>query len=310
MKISIFLYKYFNSFCVLVLITLLCFFEVRFNFAERMLGYYLYWQNDSRPKIGRMWEFHGKNIAALGSIEEVVSNLKKVKSKVINISDFRDLFLLIEKEDDLAISKSRFIALQKSLPSELSEIFFPPSDILSLFYSSTWDRTFFVKGNMEVEVLLVDSNNRVLKKTAVDEERINLIKSTGEIVKKSLDDIDEFKNRIYSASDFFSRLQNMDEYAKSKIIQDPGRFFEWGRKLKRVGISEYSRSGWIKIGYELESGLKKQTAIFELDEFAVYELMDQLNPRKDKYYSRYKDGDEHDIMEEVWDDQYRIHGKR
>lgn len=240
---------------------------------------------------------------ALGSIEEVVANLKKVKSKITNISTFRDLFLLIEKEGDLAISKTRFISLQKSLPAELSEIFLAPSDILSLFYSSNWDRTFFIKGDMEVEVLLVDSDNRVLRKTTIDEERNNLIKFMGEVIEKSLDEMDEFKNRIFSAAEFFSGLQRIDEYTRIKVLQDPKRFLQWGNKLKRVGISEFSRSGWIKVGYELESGLKKETAVFELDEFLVYELMGQLNPGEETSDPREENSETDHFVRDDWDDQ-------
>lgn len=285
MRISLFLYRYFNSFCVLVLAALLVFFEIQTSFSEKLLGYYLYWQNNSRPKIGRMWEFQNKNISALGSIEEVVDNLKEVKSQVRDISTFRDLFVLINKEGDLAVSRSQFFTLQENLPLELSEIFFPPDYLLYLFYNSGWDRTFFIKGDMEIEVLLVDSDNRVLKKTTVDREQINLIKFIGETVVKPLNKIPEFKNRIYSVKEFFSGLQRMNEFSRSKILQDPDRFFKWGDRLKRVGISEFSRSGWIKIGYELENGLKKETAIFELNEFLVYELMDHINPGEEvRYY--------------------------
>ncbi len=286
MKITLILYKYFNFFCVLVLITLLCSFEMRFSFTEKLLGYYLFWQNDSRPKIGRMWEFQDKNIAALGSIEEVVANLKEVKSQAMNISTFRELFHLIEKEGDIAISKNQFVLLQKNLPLELSEIFFSPMDVLSLFYSSSWDRTFFIKEGLEVEILLVDSSNRVLKKTTIDDEQIKLIKMMGEVIKKPLDEVDEFKNRIYPVSEFFSRLQRMDEYSRSKVFQNPARLLDWGNKLKRVGISEFSRSGWIRIGYELEDALKKETVVFELNEFLIYEVMDYLNPAERSFYSK------------------------
>ena len=278
MKLSLLLYKGLNFFCVLCLLALLFFFEVRSHFTERLLGYYLYWQNDSRQKIGRMWEVRDKNIAAQGSIEEVASDLKEVKAQVLNLSTFRDLFLLMEKEGDLAISKNQFIALQQNLPAELAEIFFSPFDLLSLYYGSDWDRAFFIKDGMEVEALLVDSGNRVLKKTTVDEEQKSLVKFMGEVVEKPLDEIDEFKNRIYGVEEFFSKLQRMDTLGRAKVFQEPSRFFKWGNRLKRVGISEFSRSGWIKIGYELENGLNKETAVFELDEFLIYELMDHLNP--------------------------------
>jgi len=225
-----------------------------------------------------MWEFHDKNTAALGRIEEVVSNLKEVKSQVRDIATFRKLFSLIEKEGNLSISKSQFVTLQKNLPAELSEIFFPPFLILSLLHNSSWDRTFFIKDDMEVEVLLVDAENRVLKKTSVDREQMELLKFVGASVEKPLDEIAEFKNRIYSAAEFFSGLQRIDVYSRTKILQDPARFLKWGNRLKRVGLSEFSRSGWIKIGYELDNGLRKKTVCFELDEFLVYELMDQLRP--------------------------------
>ena len=286
MKITLILYKYFNFFCVLAMITLLCSFEMRFSFTEKLLGYYLFWQNDSRAKIGRMWEFQDKNIAALGSIEEVVANLKEVKSQAMNITTFRELFFLIEKEGDIAISKNQFVLLQKNLPSELSEIFFSPMDVLSLFYSSSWDRTFFIKEGVEVEILLVDSSNRVLKKTTIDEDQTKLIKMMGEVIAKPLDEIDEFKNRIYPVSEFFSRLQRMEEYSRSKVFQDPTRLLNWGNKLKRVGISEISRSGWVRIGYELEGGLQKETVVFELNEFLIYEVMDYLNPSERSSYAK------------------------
>jgi hypothetical protein len=311
MRIYLFLYKYLNFFCVLLLITLLCFLEVRSDFMERLLGHYLFWRNDSRQMIGRMWEFKDKNTAALEQVEEVAANLKEIKSQAMDLSTFRELFALVEKEGDLAISKNQFMVLQNNLPSELSEIFFSPFLILSLFHNSQWDRTFFIKGDMEVEVLLVNAENRVLRKTTVDREQIDLVKGMGEAVENSLDEIDEFKNRIYTVAEFFTGLQGMEVYSRSKVFQEPSRFLQWGSRLKRVGISEIARSGWIRIGYELENGLKRETVVFELDEFLVYELMDQLNPGRESARSEKASGARSGVRSGVhpgargreWDDQ-------
>lgn len=303
MRIYLFLYKYLNFFCVLLLITLLCFLEARSDFLERLIGYNLFRQNEGRKMIGRMWEFKDKNNAALGRIEEVAANLREIKSQAMDLSTFRELFALVEKEGDLAISKNQFMLLQNNLPSEISEIIFPPFLILYLFHGSHWDRTFFIKGDMEVEVLLVDSENRVLKKAALDREQIDLIRGMGETVERSLDEIDEFRNRIYTVGKFFSALQGMEEHSRNRIFQEPSRFLQWGSGLKRVGISEISRSGWIRIGYELENGLKKETAIFEVDEFLVYELMDRLNPGREPSYSERKNGGQPGHSEKELDGQ-------
>jgi hypothetical protein len=125
-------------------------------------------------------------------------------------------------------------------------------------------------------IYLLDANNRVLRQLELGSVLLSQLKRGEVALAESLDELLIFKNRIYSADQFFNSLESFPEEVRRSMVPHPETLLEVSGQIVRVGISDETMSGFIELGFEFFHGTEHRVVLVPGHEWAVWRLRSHL----------------------------------
>ena len=106
---------------VVFVVTLLVIFsmEVFGKVIEQGVGYYLKWENHTRPQLGRIWERDREKIVAQKKIETILSSLNTQETSAESIESFKELFEQLNPAVPQMVSRKKFLQLYFEFPEQI-----------------------------------------------------------------------------------------------------------------------------------------------------------------------------------------------
>ncbi len=252
--------------------------EFRYNWGEKLLGSYLASTNHSRPETGTIWETGDKTSKANTRLKEIIDKQRSTKQHALKSSSFTELGAGILPGEWINLDKERFKKMYLELPDYAAERLISSVKILFLLNDPKLDRI-FVEGDGDGNLIIffLNSDNLVLKKVKFNKEILETPEmGTQFVLGASLDDFEEFKNRIYPADQFFKAMVDLSFDKINDLIEKPDILLEKKGKIIRAGIWNETKAGYIKLGFEFKNDLKTNVLLVNGREWAVWELVINL----------------------------------
>ncbi len=96
---------------------------------------------------------------------------------------------------------------------------------------------------------------------------------------ETLEDLPNYKNRIYPAERFFEALASFPEEIRRNMILNPEALLKPSGRIVRVGISDEAVSGYIELGFEFVNGTRRQVTLAQGQEWAVWRLRSYIEEK-------------------------------
>jgi len=265
-----------RSLLILMLLSVVFILELRFDWVERLAGSYLATTNSGRPESGSIWEKSRQTRTAQQTLEQIVTDRQALQREVRNAATFSQIAANVNPGKGVMLSANHFRKLYLQLAPSIAYDIISPFDLLELVSNGRWHRTYFEKSAGGLTIYLLDASNRVLLQLELDSVLLNQLKRGEMAMAESLDQIPIFKNRIYSADQFFNALQAFPEEVRRGIVPHPETLLEVSGQIVRVGISDETLSGFIELGFEFFDGTQHHVVLVQGSEWAVWRLRSRL----------------------------------
>lgn len=265
-----------RSLLILMLLIAIFILELRFDWVERLAGSYLATTNSRRPESGSIWEKSRQTRTAQQTLEQIVTDRQALQREVRNAATFSQIAANVNPGKGVMLSANHFRKLYLQLAPSIAYDIISPLDLLELVSNGRWHRTYFEKSAGGLTIYLLDASNRVLLQLELDSVLLNQLKRGEMAMAESLDQIPIFKNRIYSADQFFNALQAFPEEVRRSIVPHPETLLEVSGQIVRVGISDETLSGFIELGFEFFDGTQHHVVLVQGYEWAVWRLRSRL----------------------------------
>jgi hypothetical protein len=262
----------FRSLFIGLLLLMVMVSELRFDWLEQAVGAFLVTTNAGRPESGIIWEIGNQTRTAQKTLEQLVSDKQSSQREARSATSFKRIAATIEPDQWIMISPDRFRFLYLKLSPETAEEILPSLELLALITDKQWDRTYFEKDGKGLKIYLLDKNNRVLKQLGISPDLLYYMEQSEMELAESLDYFQKFDNRIYPADRFFQGLQSLDETVQKGVLPRPENLLRVPGQIIRVGISDEALSGFIELGFEIESGTQRTVLLLQGHEWAVWRL--------------------------------------
>jgi len=246
--------------------------ELRFDWIEKTIGFYLVSTNTVRPESGAIWEIGKQTRTAQRAIDKIVSDRQSSYREAGNATSFKQIAATIQPEEWLLVPPDLFRSLYLELPPELAREIVPPFELLALINDQDWDRTYFEKDGEGLNIYLLNQDNRVLRKLQISADLLYLMAHSEIQVGQTLDAFSVFSGRIYDSDYFFEVLKTLTPEVRQGVIRRPEQILSIPGRIIRVGISDEALSGYIQIGFEIESGTQRLLILIQGHEWAVWRL--------------------------------------
>jgi hypothetical protein len=250
--------------------------ELRFDWIELTIGSYLVSTNGARPESGAIWEVGKQTRSAQQAIDKIVSDRQSSYREAGTATSFKQIAATIQLEEWLLVPPDLFRKLYLQLPPELAREIVPPFELLELANNQDWDRTYFEKDGGGLNIYLLNRDNRVLRKLHISTDLLYLMAHNEIQVGQNLDELAEFSSRIYDSDYFFKVLRTLSPEVRQGIIRRPEQILNIPGRIVRVGISDEAISGFIQIGFEIETGTQDLLLLIQGHEWAVWRLHSAL----------------------------------
>ena len=263
----------------LLIFTLICavfILELRFDWVERFLGSYLVTTNSARPESGSIWEKSHQARTAQQALEQILTDRQSLQREARNATSFTQIATKVTSENGVMLSADQFRQLYMRLAPSIAEDIISPLDLLVLVSKGRWHRTYFEKAGNGVVVYLLDANNRVLRQLDLGSRLLSQLERGEVAMAGSLDELPYFKNRIYTAVQFFQSLESFHEEARRSMLPHPELLLAAPGQIVRVGISDETQSGFIELGFEFFDGSQRRVLVVQGQEWAVWRLRAHL----------------------------------
>jgi hypothetical protein len=254
--------------------------ELRFDWAEQTMGSFLVSTNAARPESGAIWEIGKQTRTAQQAIEKIVSDRQSSYREAGNATSFKQIAATIQPEEWLLVPPDLFRKLYLELPPVVAREIIPPFELLELINDRDWDRTYFEKDGEGLNIYLLNQDNRVLKRLKISADLLYLMAHTEIIAGKNLEAFPIFEDRIYVGDLFFRVLKQLSQEVRNGVIRQPEQLLGIPGRIARVGISDEAISGFIQIGFEIESGTQRMVILLRGHEWAVWRLHSVLETEK------------------------------
>jgi hypothetical protein len=268
-----------NGLLVLMVVALVVL-EMRFDWAERLLGSYLVTTNSHRPESGAIWEVGHQTTAAREALEALVSERQSLQNQAEEAVSLADVFAQLAQRDSLMLSADQFLRLYSALPASLRHEVVSPYRLLTLIHQGRWERTFFQKqGRGEdsaVALHLLDGHNNVLNTLTITETVREYIERGEVAVAGRLTSLSDFAHQIYPADLFFQALEALPEAVQQGILPQPETLLASPDRIQRVGISSEAYDGTVTLGFEREGANGPRVLLLQGREWDVWQLARQL----------------------------------
>jgi hypothetical protein len=270
-----------NGLLLLVVVALVVL-EMRFDWAERLLGAYLVTTNGHRPESGAIWEVGHQTSAAREALEALVNERQALQSQAEEAVSLSDLFDQLDQRDSLMLSAEQFLRLYGALPTALRDEVVSPYRLLSLVHQGRWERTFLQKqGKDAVALHLLDGHNNVLAALTIGETVREYIDRGEVAVAGRLSNLSDFSRKIYPAERFFLVLAALPEAVQKGILPQPETLLASPDPIQRVGISSEAYEGTVTLGFEREGDEGPRVILLQAREWDVWQLTQRLDQSTD-----------------------------
>jgi hypothetical protein len=263
-----------------MLLTVLVISELRFDWTEQMLGSFLVSTNATRPESGAIWEIGKQTRTAHRAIEKIVSDRQTSYREAENATSFRQIAATIRPEEWLLVPPDLFRKLYLELPPEMAKEIIPSFEFLELINNRDWERTYFEKDGDGLNIYMLDKDNRVLRRLPISPDLLYSMADSDVAFGEQLENYPVFQGRLYPGNLFFRVLKNLTPEVREGIIRRPEHILRLPGNIVRVGISDEAISGFIQIGFEIESGAQQMVILLQGHEWAVWRLHSLLENEK------------------------------
>jgi hypothetical protein len=266
-------------FCVIVL-------EMRFDWMERVIGVYLMTTNSVRPESGAIWEKGHQARTAQKTLEKIVTDRQISQREARSAESFSQIAASLSPGQGVMMSVDRFRNLYLQLPQAVSQEVISAFDLLKISSNGRWRRTYFENSGTGLIVYLLDGENRVLHRIDVSVQVLNRLDPESSAAVDSLEELPNFKNRIYPAERFFTALDTFDEELRLNMLPYPEMLLKQTGQIVRVGISDEAVAGFIELGFEILNGGQRMVVLVQGHEWAIWRLRSHLedkNPSKQTF---------------------------
>ena len=263
---------------VITITFIFVFTEFRYNWAERLMGSYLASTNDSRPETGTIWEAGAQTSKANTHLKEIIDKQRDTTQHVQKSLSFVELASGVSSGEWINIDREHFKKLYLQLPDYAANRLIPSAKLLFLLNNSKLDRI-FIEGQDEktLKIFFLNSDNLVLEEIKLNKEIFETPEiGTQFVMGTSLDDFEEFKNRIYPADQFFKAMTDLSFDKIDDLIDDPDILLEKDGKITRAGIWNSTEAGYIKLGFEYKHKSQTNVLLVNGREWVVWELVINL----------------------------------
>ena len=243
--------------------------ELRFDWAERLLGSYLVTTNPLRPESGAIWEKGHRTEDARQVLDKIVTDKQAVQREAREAENFTQIAQTLSRGIELIISAPHFRHLYNQLPPEIASELLSPYSMVRIISEREWERTFFEPGVEGFNIYLLNKDNRVLKQMTVSADMLTRIERGETPRTDTLDHLPQFENRIYPAQRFFKALESVSEDARRQALPWPENLLKSPGSVTRVAISDEVLSGYIEMGFELEENNRTRVVLFQGRDWAV-----------------------------------------
>ena len=255
--------------------------EMRFDWVERTLGAYLVTTNAARPETGAIWEKGHRTRTAQKTLEKIVTDRQTSQREARSAETFSQIAASLSAGEGAMLSAERFRQLYLEMPRTVSQEIISAFDLLKIVGQGNWRRTYFEKNGDELVAYLLDAENRVLREIDVPSNVLLQMGREDSVKAETLEDLPNYKNRIYPAERFFEALASFPEEIRRNMILNPEALLKPSGRIVRVGISDEAVSGYIELGFEFADGTRRQIILAQGQEWAVWRLrsyIEEKNP--------------------------------
>ena len=255
--------------------------EMRFDWVERTLGAYLVTTNAARPESGAIWEKGHRTRTAQKTLEKIVTDRQTSQREARSAETFSQIAASLSAGEGAMLSAERFRQLYLEMPRTVSQEIISAFDLLKIVGQGNWRRTYFEKNGDELVAYLLDAENRVLREIDVPSNVLLQMGREDSVKAETLEDLPNYKNRIYPAERFFEALASFPEEIRRNMILNPEALLKPSGRIVRVGISDEAVSGYIELGFEFADGTRRQIILAQGQEWAVWRLrsyIEEKNP--------------------------------
>lgn len=257
--------------------------ELRFDWMEQMLGSFLVSTNTTRPESGAIWEIGKQTRTAQQAIEKIVTDRRSSYREAGSATSFKQIAATIQPEEWLLVPPDLFRTLYLELPPEVAQEIIPSFELLELINNRDWERTYFEKDGAGLNIYMLDKDNRVLKRLPISPDLLYMMADSDVAFGKTLENFPIFEDRIYPADLFFRVLKDLTPEVRDGVIRRPEHLLRVSGNIVRVGISDETTSGYIQIGFEIESGAQQMVILLRGHEWAIWRLHSLLESNKQPY---------------------------
>ena len=254
---------------LVLLLSLALIAELRFDWAEHLLGGYLVTTNPFRPESGAIWEKGHRTEDARQMLEKIITDKQDVQREARDAETFTQIAQTLSRGVELIISADHFRHLYNELPPELAAEMLSPYALVRIISENEWERAFFEPGASGFNIYFLNKDNRVLRQLTVPGDMLARIERGETPRTDTLDNLPQFENRIYPAERFFKALEDVSEDVRRQGVPWPENLLKSSGRVTRVAISDEVISGYIEMGFELEEPNRTRVVLFQGRDWAV-----------------------------------------
>jgi len=263
-----------------MLVLVLVISELRFDWMEQTLGSFLVSTNATRPESGAIWEIGKQTRTAHQAIEKIVTDRRSSYREAESATSFKQIAATIQPEEWLLVPPDLFRKLYLELPPEVAKEIIPSFELLELINNREWERTYFEKDGDGLNIYMLDKDNRVLKRLPISPDLLYMMAYSDVAFGERLENFPIFESRIYPGKLFFHVLKNVMPEVRDGVIRRPEHLLRVPGNIVRVGISDEAISGFIQIGFEIDSGAQQMVILLRGHEWAVWRMRSLLESEK------------------------------
>ena len=269
-----------NGIVFIVALLMIFSLEVFGHVIERGVGYYLKWENHTRPQLGRIWERDREKIVAQKKIESILTSLNAQDQNAESIQSFKELFEKLNPSDPQMVSRKKFLQLYFEFPEQLSYKMVSPYELLEIDSNRDWQRVLLTQLGEWVTISFINNQNFPIREVFLSAEGMEGNPLSRDIFKGTLEEAGFGQTAILSIADFMRVMKTLDPDAQSKLFPDPYWFFSKNYHVTRVGVKEIEKSDEypppVRMGVEYQSDFYTEVLILPVPTDISDNLLSQV----------------------------------
>jgi len=228
--------------------------EFRLDWCERITGNYIATSNSTRPETGIIWKTGKQASNAHLHLNDIIQNRQNTERKAKQASSFSDLAQKLLPGQWANLDETRFKQFYLAMPDSVAKKIIRPVELVWVLSSKNIKRIFCEGKSNGMEIYFLDQNNRVIHQINFNKPMIDQAEKEEAPFKGRLNDIKEFEGHIYPADIFFKAVLSLPREMISSLIINPRKLLMEKGKIIKAGISNEAQSGYIKMGFEFNTG--------------------------------------------------------